>query len=495
MKILRYFLLLMAAVTMAAGFTACINDDISTSPSDQPTFSVDTLKMGTVFTEDVTVTHKFTVRNRNDKGINISDIRLSGPNADLFRLNVDGLAGKTFQNVEIRANDSIYVFVEATLPANGGTTPQTVNATVDFLTNGVTSHVVLRADGQDVTRLRALTITEDTHLTKGRPYQIFDSLVVAEGRTLTLDPGADLRFHDGATFIVRGTLICNGTLRDPVSIAGDRTGNVITDITFDLMSRQWNGLQFTVSSHGNRMVHTHLRNTWYGVIVSGDGKPSADGAPKLWLQNTRLRNSGDLVLEVYDADVQAYGCEFAEAANGVVRLQGGSHIFNHCTFARERCRDRHTLHQSADFQQHNLRPRPRYLPRRPARHRSHPQPLSAAQQRHRRRQLHRLPLGQRPALLHCARGLYLRLSRQARVSGHRRRRPRAHPARCRRRRLRPHPLDHGAHPRRLRLPAAGGVTRHTAQKSEIPESLAARESRFFRWRLTPDYFFFLGCLQ
>ena len=333
MKILRYFLLLMAAVTMAAGFTACINDDISTSPSDQPTFSVDTLKMGTVFTEDVTVTHKFTVRNRNDKGINISDIRLSGPNADLFRLNVDGLAGKTFQNVEIRANDSIYVFVEATLPANGGTTPQTVNATVDFLTNGVTSHVVLRADGQDVTRLRALTITEDTHLTKGRPYQIFDSLVVAEGRTLTLDPGADLRFHDGATFIVRGTLICNGTLRHPVSIAGDRTGNVITDITFDLMSRQWNGLQFTVSSHGNRMVHTHLRNTWYGVIVSGDGKPSADGAPKLWLQNTRLRNSGDLVLEVYDADVQAYGCEFAEAANGVVRLQGGSHIFNHCTFA------------------------------------------------------------------------------------------------------------------------------------------------------------------
>lgn len=323
----------MATVIGATAFTACINDDVSTSPSDQPTFSVDTLKMGTVFTEDVTVTHKFTVRNRNGKGINISDIRLSGPNADLFRLNVDGMTGKTFQNVEIRANDSIYVFVEATLPANGATTPQTVNATVDFTTNGVTSHVVLRADGQDVTRMHAVTITEDTRLTKGRPYQIFDSLVVAPGATLTLDPGADLRFHDGAIFIVRGTLISNGTQDNPVSIAGDRTGNVITDITFDLMSRQWNGLQFTVSSHGNRMIHTHLRNTWFGVIVSGDGQPSPDGAPKLWLQNSRLRNSGDLILEAYDADIQAYGCEFAEAANGVVRLQGGNHIFNHCTFA------------------------------------------------------------------------------------------------------------------------------------------------------------------
>lgn len=329
MKFIRYFLLIFLGVII----TGCIDDSISSSPSDQPVFSVDTLKMGVVFTEEVTVTHKFTVRNRHDKGMNISDIRLSGANADLFRLNVDGMSGKNFQNVEIRANDSIYVFVEATLPANNATVPVAVLANVDFVTNGVTSSVVLRADGQDVDRLRAITIDRDTNFEAGTPYQIFDSLVVAEGATLTLDAGADLRFHDGATFIVRGTLISNGTVENPVSIAGDRTGNVITNITFDLMSRQWNGLQFTVSSKGNRMSHTHLRNTWYGVIVSGDGTHSADGAPKLWLQNCRLRNSGDLALEVYDADIYAVGCEFAEAANGVVKVQGGSHVFNHCTFA------------------------------------------------------------------------------------------------------------------------------------------------------------------
>lgn len=327
MKSIRYFLLLIVAVIV----TGCIDDSISTSPSDQPVFSVDTLKMGTVFTEEVTVTHKFTVRNRHDKGMNISDIRLSGANAGLFRLNVDGMSGTTFQNVEIRANDSIYVFVEATLPANNAEIPIAVEANVDFLTNGVTTSVVLRADGQDVNRLRAVTITEDTHFTAGKPYQIFDSLVVAEGKTLTLDAGADLRFHDGAIFIVRGTLISNGTVDKNVNIAGDRTGNVITNITFDLMSRQWNGLQFTASSRGNRMSHTHLRNTWYGVIVSGDG--TTENEPKLWLQNCRLRNSGDLVLEVYDADVYAVGCEFAEAANGVVALSGGTHVFNQCTFA------------------------------------------------------------------------------------------------------------------------------------------------------------------
>ena len=334
MKKTAYILLGLVMAFIAAGsLTACIEDGITTSPSDQPTFSVDTLKMGTVFTDEVTTTFRFTVHNPHKKGIMISDIRTSGPNANLFRLNVDGFSGDNFQNIEIRENDSIYVFVEATIPANDRDLPVNIEAYIDFVTNGVTQKVVVSADGQDVTRLRAVTITENTVFKPVKPYQIFDSLVVAPGVTLTLPAGTDLRFHDGAMMIVRGTLIANGTREAPVSLAGDRTGNVITDITFDLMSRQWNGLQFTPSSQANRLTHTSVRNTWFGVIVSGDGTAAADGAPKLWMQNCQLRNSGDMVLEAYDADIAAYGCEFAEAANGCVRLQGGSHIINHCTFA------------------------------------------------------------------------------------------------------------------------------------------------------------------
>ena len=330
---MKYIILTLLASALAVIGTSCIEDGVTTSPSAQPVFSVDTLKMGTVFTDEVTTTHRFTVHNRHDKGINISDIRMSGANAGLFRLNVDGFSGETFQNIEIRANDSIYVFVEATLPENGAKLPVGVEAFVDFTTNGVKSQVVIQADGQDVTRLRAVTIDRDTRFEPVKPYQVFDSLVVAPGVTLTLPAGTDLRFHDGAQMIVRGTLIAEGTADNPVSLAGDRTGNVITDITFDLMSRQWNGLQFTVSSHGNRLSHTIVRNTWFGVIASGDGTAHADGQPKLWLQNCRLRNSGDRVLEVYDADIYAVGCEFAEAANGCVYLQGGKHRFDHCTFA------------------------------------------------------------------------------------------------------------------------------------------------------------------
>lgn len=323
MKLTRYYTLLLPAA-LAVAASACIDDSFSSSPADQPTFSVDTLKMGTIFTDEVSTTHRFTVYNRADKGIRIDRVSLSGDNAGLFRLNVDGFSGREFSDVEIRANDSIYVFVSATLPPNGATVPVDVDARLDFLTAGQTRSVTLSATGRDVERLRALTITADTRFTADRPYQIFDSLVVAPGAVLTIDPGAELLFHDGAYMAVRGSLRAEGTPGHEITLAGDRTGNVVTDISFDLMSRQWTGLFFTPTSTGNILSHTCVRNTWQGVTV--------EQAP-LTLINSRLRNSGVSVLEAYHADIEAYGCEFAEAAAGSVYLQGGHYRFEQCTLA------------------------------------------------------------------------------------------------------------------------------------------------------------------
>ena len=50
--LLRYVL---CVLSMTLIFTACIDDSFTDSPSDQPRFSVDTLDMGVVFTEPMTV--------------------------------------------------------------------------------------------------------------------------------------------------------------------------------------------------------------------------------------------------------------------------------------------------------------------------------------------------------------------------------------------------------------------------------------------------------
>lgn len=328
-KLTRLILLTFSVLVLAA---SCIEDGFTTSPADQPVFSTDTLDLGVVFTDEPTATSRMLVYNPHSKSINISSISLSGEGADNFRVNVDGISAGSFADVEVRSRDSIFVFVEATLPPNASTTPVSVRASLDFTTNGATRSVILSADGQNVHRLRAVTLEADTRLTADIPYQIYDSLVVAPGVTLTVDPGATLCFHDKAMLVVRGTLVAEGTPEKRISMSGDRTGNLVGDISFDIMSRQWTGAFFTETSVNNRLSHVDIKNTVQGVAVYGDGTSDREN-PMLRLLNCRLRNSAYTVLESYHAAIRAVGCEFAEGGGGLVYLQGGDGVFNHCTFA------------------------------------------------------------------------------------------------------------------------------------------------------------------
>ncbi len=330
MKTLKLIFVIIATIVGMWGVTSCIEDGITTSASDQPAFSTDTLKMGTVFTQEGTPTSSFKVYNRHDKILNISTIAIREGNG-IFRLNVDGMSGKSFYNVEIRPNDSIYVFVEATLPPNGTGSLVSINEHLDFTTNGVTTTVVLNADGQDVSRKHGEVIASDTRWGADMPYQIFDSLIVDEGATLTIDAGARLYFHDKAYMEVRGTLITEGTAEKPVNFTGDRQGNVVNGIPYELMSGQWRGLTFTPTSHSNRLVHTSIRNTEYGVQV--DSTTTVTDSPTLYMLNCQLRNSTIFSLIATHSNITAIGCEIAEAASGTVYLRGGKHVFNHCTFA------------------------------------------------------------------------------------------------------------------------------------------------------------------
>lgn len=315
----------LSALSILIVAQSCIEDGFTTSASSQPSFSSDTLDMGTYFTGQLTPTARFVVHNRHDKSLNISSVVLREGDGGAFRVNVDGLAGSQFSNVEIRPNDSIYVFVKATLPVNSSPALTEVKGHLDFVTNGVTSTVVLRAAGRDVDRRRAVEITADERWGAQYPYQIFDSLIVREGATLRLDPGVRLHFHDGAYMRVYGSLITEGTPEAQVEMTGDRTDNVVGDISFDLMASQWQGLRFAPQSRGNRLSHTVVRNTAEGVV--------ADSLSAVEMVNCRLRNSAGMALTTRHALVRLIGCEIADASYGAVLMHGGEVTANHCTFA------------------------------------------------------------------------------------------------------------------------------------------------------------------
>lgn len=324
---ITHILYIVTAVLMVCG--SCIEDGYTTAPSDQPVYSVDTLRLGVVYTEQRTTTSRFTVHNPYSKSLNISEISISGANPEIFRINVDGMGGTEFRDIEIRANDSIYVMVDAYLPENGAAEPQEVNAMLDFSVNGRTSSVVLSAYGQDIERLRAVTIHSDMQFTAKKPYQIFDSLVVAPGATLTLEPGVRMLFHDQARLVVHGALIAEGTPQQPILLTGDRTGEVLPDVSFDIMSRQWDGIEITETASPCRMAYAEVSNTTYGISVFGCGQ----GEPLLTAINCKMRNAEYSCLAALDASVHLAGCEVAEAGVALAYLVGGQHKFDLCTFA------------------------------------------------------------------------------------------------------------------------------------------------------------------
>lgn len=303
--------------------SSCIEDGVSTSPSDQPEFSADTLKFGEQFSGETTTTHMLMVYNRHSKVMSISNISLRD-GGSVFRLNVDGQSGKSFSGIEIRPNDSIYVLVSATLPVNGTYDGVERKDAIQFTTNGVTRTVVLTADSYDIERLENVTITDDTRWDGDHPRRIYGTLRVGQGATLTLGEGCTLYFHDKAQMIVDGRLVSEGSAQRPVVMRGDRLGSVVGDISFDLMASQWQGVTFTPTSSGHELKFTEIRNTVDGV--------QAD-TTDIQMLNCRLRNSAGDAFAARHSQVKAVGCEFAEAAYSALALTGGSARIANCTIS------------------------------------------------------------------------------------------------------------------------------------------------------------------
>ena len=95
--------------------SSCRNDFETVPNTGQLEFSRDTVYLDTVFTNIGSSTYNLKVYNRGDEDINIPTVQLGQGESSLYRLNVDGIPGKTFEDVVIRAKDSIFVFVETTV--------------------------------------------------------------------------------------------------------------------------------------------------------------------------------------------------------------------------------------------------------------------------------------------------------------------------------------------------------------------------------------------
>ncbi len=209
-------------------FFSCKKDNFTTSAADKLSFSTDTLTFDTVFTTLGTTTLYFTVHNPHNQKINISDIHLAGGQQSLFRLNIDGQPVNSMSNVEIPANDSIYIFVAATIDPNDENNPYVLYDSVLFETNGNFQSVTLQAWGQNANFIYGEVVGTQIW-TPEKPYVIIHSILVDSDEVLTIQPGCRIYMHADSRFYVQGTLKVMGQVNDSVIFRGDRLESYYVD--------------------------------------------------------------------------------------------------------------------------------------------------------------------------------------------------------------------------------------------------------------------------
>ena len=98
--------------------------------------SADTLSYDTVFTTVGSITKSFKIFNDNNQKLLLSKVKLAGGAASSFKINVDGTSANEADDVEINANDSIYVFVQVKIDPNTANLPFVIRDSILISYNG-----------------------------------------------------------------------------------------------------------------------------------------------------------------------------------------------------------------------------------------------------------------------------------------------------------------------------------------------------------------------
>lgn len=362
LKRLVYFSVFALFITL---WSSCRKDfDFSPSTGDLR-FSRDTVYLDTVFTNIGSSTYNLKVYNRSNDDISIPTVRLGLGQNSAYRLNIDGMAGKEFDNVEILAKDSMYIFVETTVDinnfVNNGTYLYTDQIQFDtganqqnvelvtlvqdavFIypdrdnTTGIIETLTLNVGGETVeTEIQGrYLLPEELTFTNEKPYVIYGYAAVPNGETLTVDAGARVHFHansgllvaEGASLNINGALSSDPDLMEnEVVFQGDRL-----EPLYENIPGQWGTIWLFEGSINNSINYATIKNATVGIL--SDGNPN-EATAKLTISNSQLYNHGNFGILGRNTSIAAENVVLNNAGQSAFAgTLGGSYNFTHCTIA------------------------------------------------------------------------------------------------------------------------------------------------------------------
>ena len=306
-------------------FFSCKKDSFIKSTDARLNVSADTLKFDTVFTTTGSVTQTFKIFNLNDQKLLLSKVKLMGGSSSFFKINVDGVAASEVNNLEVAANDSLYVFVQVHIDPSAANLPFVIRDSILINYNNNDKYIQLEAYGKNANFLRNTKISGNVTWTNNLPYVILGGLVIDTTATLNIQPGTNIYLHADAPIIVDGTLHVNGTLLNKVIFTGDRL-----DPDYRDLPASWPGIYFMPSSKDNTLVFAVIKNAFQGLVAQ---ELSTNLNPKLRISQCVIDNIYDAGILGVNTNIYADNSLISNCGNNVLLGLGGDYKFTHCTVA------------------------------------------------------------------------------------------------------------------------------------------------------------------
>lgn len=360
---MRSYFCLLPILLLMIFWSSCRKDFEYGFSTGRLEFSKDTVFLDTVFTNIGSSTYTLKVYNRSRDDILVPTIALAQAENSNYRLNVDGVPGKSFEDIPILAQDSIFIFVETTydiaptnqneflytdlLQFDSGSNLQevpivTLIKDAEFLFPSVLSDgsketlfLGLDEEGNEI-RIEGFVL-EDSQLnfTNEKPYVIYGYAAVAEGKILTMDAGTRVHFHKDSGLLVGqgGSLQVNGGLsadlelmENEVIFEGDRLELALSEVP-----GQWGTIWLSQGSINNAIDHLTIKNATLGMLVEG---LSATTTPTLTIKNSQVHNSATINIWARESEIMAENIVLGNAGNASIRCTlGGEYSFLHATIA------------------------------------------------------------------------------------------------------------------------------------------------------------------
>lgn len=248
-----------------------------------------------------------------------------GGSGSAFKINVDGVVGPDADDLEINANDSIYVFVQVNIDPNSANLPFVIRDSIKVSYNGKDKYVQLEAWGQNAHFLVNKEVTVDETWNNDLPYVILGYLYVQPNKVLTINKGCRIYVNAAAPIVIDGSLQVNGSKdsSDRVYFQGERL-----DDPYKNFPASWPGIFFNTGSSDNVLNYTVLKNS-YQAIAALD--PSVNINPKVTLNQCIIDNSYDAGILSVNSSIDATNCLISNCGKNIYLVKGGNYRFVHCT--------------------------------------------------------------------------------------------------------------------------------------------------------------------